>query len=316
MDRMTGWVCLSALGLCLYHPLRGYPGAAAEKPSPDGSSSPAPAGAPALPDLQKLTDLGLVTLDGIPFVKIPAGVFRMGTPLDQRQAMQAARQWSPLLEVEQPAHLVTITRPFLLGKCELTQAQWVRVMKGKMPRAEGSRRPAKDNPSTFPGEDLPVETVSWDEAKLFVKSLNEGAAGKYRLPTEAEWEYACRAGGDGPFGRGGERKPITVEYLPEYAWYAGNAENRTHPVGMKKPNAWGLHDMLGNVWEWCQDSFSPDYYRHSPARDPLDVADSTERVFRGGCWFLDLHPLRCAARGGNLPSFKSPYVGLRLARDL
>jgi formylglycine-generating enzyme required for sulfatase activity len=265
--------------------------------------------------LAALPSLAEVTLDGMAFVKIPAGTFRMGTTNAQREAMKAAREWSRLLEVEQPAHFVTISKPFLLAKCELTQALWTRVMKEKTAPPPGRRAP-KVNPSTFLGQDLPVETVSWDDVQSFLKRLNAQTGSKYRLPTEAEWEYACRAGSDEPFGMGADGKPVSVEYLPEYAWYSADSDNKTHPVGSKKPNAWGLNDTMGNVWEWCQDYFAPDFYRLPPQRDPVNATESTERVFRGGCWFLEPPQLRCAARGANLSTFKSPYVGLRLARDL
>jgi formylglycine-generating enzyme required for sulfatase activity len=145
--------------------------------------------------------------------------------------------------------------------------------------------------------------------------LGEKGGGKYRLPTEAEWEYCARAGGTNSFGLGPDRDLVATNNLAEYAWYRGDAESKTHEVGKKKPNAWGLCDMHGNVWEWCQDWYAADYYAKAPATDPQNAEPSTERVMRGGSWFLDWPHLRAANRSGNGPAFKSQYVGFRLVRD-
>ncbi|NQT39791.1 MAG: formylglycine-generating enzyme family protein, partial [Planctomycetes bacterium] len=159
---------------------------------------------------------GGVELD---LVLIPAGSFLMG---DDRA---------------KPVHKVRITKPFYLGKYEVTQEQWEAVM--------GS------NPSNFKGAKNPVEQVSWDNCQQFLVKLNAksgGQGGKFVLPTEAQWEYACRAGSTGKFCFGDDEKQ-----LGEYAWYGENSGSKTHPVGEKKPNTFGLHDMHGNVWEWCHD---------------------------------------------------------------
>ena len=174
------------------------------------------------------------TGNSIEFVKIAPGEFMMG----------CSHADSACTPDEQPAHRVQITKPFEIGKFEVTQAQWQAVM--------GS------NPSTIKGSDHPVETVSKNDAHDFLAKLNERHDGYlYRLPTEAEWEYAARAGTSAP--------PASLD---DFAWYAANSGDTTHPVGQKKPNAWGLYDMLGNVREWVEDNFARDYYANSPAADP------------------------------------------------
>jgi len=247
-------------------------------------------------------DFDEVTHHGIIFIQIPAGSFTMGTGDKDKESLVEQKLWTKLQECERPARTVTITRPFLLGKYEVTQKQWKDVMGGK-------------NPSAFKGDTLPVDSVAWEDAQAFLRELNK-KGGKFRLPTEAEWEYAARAGSGGIYGLGRDKTPITAANLGEFAWFRENAENKTHPAGTRKPNAWGLHDMHGNVWEWCQDWHEPDFYLKAPAADPVNkTTNATERVFRGGSWFLDAYNQRVAFRAGNLPSFKSQYVGFRLVRD-
>jgi formylglycine-generating enzyme required for sulfatase activity len=169
------------------------------------------------------------------FVKIAPGEFVMGCSTDDNDCNAD----------EKPAHRVQITKAFEIGKYEVTQAQWQAVM--------GS------NPSTIKGADHPVETVSKNDAHDFLAQLNARNDGyRYRLPTEAEWEYAARAGTTGS----------QIASLDEVAWYGANSEDETHPVGQKKPNAWGLYDMLGNVREWVEDQYTRDFYGNSPVADP------------------------------------------------
>ena len=183
------------------------------------------------------------------FVNIAPGEFMMGCSVGDIDCN----------DDERPIHRVQITKPFEIGKYEVTQAEWQAVM--------GS------NPSTIKGDDHPVETISKNEAHDFLNKLNESNDGyHYRLPTEAEWEYAARAGTTEPYaGR-----------LDEIAWYGGNSEDETHPVGKKKPNAWGLYDMQGNVRELVEDWYARDYYSRSPVADPSGPAPGEQRGFPGG----------------------------------
>ncbi|MCL2123276.1 MAG: formylglycine-generating enzyme family protein, partial [Desulfovibrionaceae bacterium] len=185
---------------------------------------------------------------GIEFVLIQAGSFMMGSPPYSEERN------------ETPAHRVTISKPFYLGKCEVTQEQWEAVM--------GS------NPSRFKGPHHPVDSVSWNDAQEFVRRLNVKERHKrYRLPTEAEWEYAARAGTSTAYFFGDDSSA-----LPGYAWYFGNSDSTSHPVGQKPPNAWGLHDVHGNVFELTRDWFGGKYYADSPETDPKGPSSGAGRV--------------------------------------
>ena len=210
------------------------------------------------------------------FVWIPPGSFVMGS---ENKYLN-----------EQPSHRVTINSGFYLGKYQVTQAQWQKVM--------------GNNPSHFKGDDLPVESVSYNDAYTFIAKLNAQHDGyTYRLPTEAEWEYAARAGTTGHYA--GD--------LDGMAWYGSNSGKRTHPVGGKQPNAFGLYDMHGNVWEWIED-----WYQGSYADAPTDgsarlrVEEQTYRVLRGGSWENYPETCRSGSRGKNVPEFRGSLVGFRL----
>jgi len=226
---------------------------------------------------------------GMKLALIPPGEFLMGSP-DSDDA------W----DREKPQHRVRITQSFYLGMYEVTQAEYERVM-GK-------------NPSHFKsGPDAPVEGVSWDDAQEFCQKLSELAEEKeagrrYRLPTEAEWEYACRAGTTTRYSFGDD--PAS---LGEYAWYADNSDRKTHPVGEKKRNAWGLHDMHGNVCEWCADWYGKDYYAGSPPDDPPGPDGASERVIRGAHWRDSAGVCRAAVRGRFVPRHRDGYLGFRVA---
>jgi len=218
---------------------------------------------------------------GMEFVRIPAGTFIMGSPDTDAEAF----------DVEKPAHRVTISQPFYLGKYPVTQAQWEAVM--------------GNNPSEFKGNrNCPVENVSWDDVQVFLRKLNEQeGGGGYCLSTEAQWEHACRAGTEAP------------RYHPDVnaiAWYRGNNNAHPQPVGQKLPNAWGLYDMLGNVWEWCHDGRRT--YTADAVVDPMGPTDAdADRVIRGGCWLLSERRVRAAYRGGNPPGDRLIYLGFRCA---
>ncbi|GHV57989.1 hypothetical protein FACS189460_5330 [Deltaproteobacteria bacterium] len=222
---------------------------------------------------------------GMEFVLIPAGTFMMGSPPDDKSVPSD----------EKPAHQVTISRPFYMGQYEVTQAQWEEVM--------GS------NPSFFKGRNNPVEQVSWEDAQEFIKRLNQmEGTNKYRLPTEAEWEYAARAGTQTRYYFGDSEKN-----LGEYAWYDDNSNDETHPVGQKKPNAWGLYDMAGNVWEWVEDWYDSDYYSRSPGLDPPGPERGLSRVQRGGGWINFTTLCQSALRDDYNPGNRYLTLGFRLA---
>ena len=238
---------------------------------------------------------------GMKFVWIDPGSFRMGS--DDKEPD------------EKPAHMVTLSKGFYLQTTEVTQRQWEAVM--------------GTNPSHFKGPDRPVEMVSWRDAQEFLKKLNaKEKDSRYRLPSEAEWECACRAGGQEPDeaanldevawrGRVGGLEPDEAAKLGEVAWRGENSSGETHPVGQKKPNAWGLFDMRGNVWEWVQDSYGA--YSVGRQIDPRGPDSSGFRVLRGGGWRgLFTGAYRCARRdfifGSSLRDGDFLDCGFRCAR--
>ncbi|WP_019613902.1 SUMF1/EgtB/PvdO family nonheme iron enzyme [Psychromonas ossibalaenae] len=193
-------------------------------------------------------------------------------------------------DTEKPVHEVCID-DFYMGKYEVTQAQWLAVM--------GS------NPSSFTGNSRPVENVSWNDAQNFIRKLNQKSGRKYRLPTEAEWEYAARSGGK-------KEKYAGSSSAEKGAWYSDNSGQKTHFVGQKSANGLGLYDMSGNVWEWCVDGFSESFYSQSPRNNPQGPAADSDRVSRGGSWISDQHGVRTARRNINKRDHQSNSIGFRL----
>ena len=218
-------------------------------------------------------------------VAIPGGTFDMG-----------CGSWtSDCEDDEKPVHTVTISS-FYIGVTEVTQAQWRAVM--------------GTNPSYSKGDDLPVELVSWNDIQKFLKKLNRKTGQNYRLPTEAEWEYAARSGGKK------EKYAGTSSNLEDYAWYSYNSDRKTHPVGQKIPNGLGLYDMIGNVQEWCSDGYDGNYYTTSPVKDPDGAYSGSFRVFRGGSCFMNDIRCRSSNRGESDPDNMNFIIGFRFARDL
>ena len=221
-------------------------------------------------------------------VRIPGGVFLMGSPKDE--------QWR--YEDEGPQHKVQVPE-FYMGKHPVTQAQWKAV--AALPQVE---RKLEADPSYFKGDDCPVERVSWYEAVEFCTRLSAHTGREYRLPTEAEWEYACRAGTTTQYHFG---DTLTSEL-------ANYDANQTTEVGSCPPNAFGLYDMHGNVWEWCQDHWHKNY-KGAPTDGSAwdDQGESASRVLRGGSWFFNPGDCRSASRSSDLPGFRYIYIGFRVS---
>jgi formylglycine-generating enzyme required for sulfatase activity len=245
---------------------------------------------------------------GMKMALIPAGQFTMGSPAPEKDR-----------DANEPQHDVKITKPFYLGVYEVTQAQYQKV--GGTP-----------NRSRFRGPDRPVENVRWKDAVSFCRRLTarpeEKKSGrKYRLPTEAEWEYACRAGSTTPFHYGESLSSKQANFNGNYPYgKAGKGPylRQTSNVGSYKPNAWGLFDMHGNVQEWCSDFYDPDYYKNSPKKDPRGPARGVlptdykdfYRVVRGGSWLDEARGCRSAYRFRAMPHEPYQIVGFRVACEV
>ncbi|MBO5235459.1 MAG: formylglycine-generating enzyme family protein [Alistipes sp.] len=216
-------------------------------------------------------------------VFVKGGTFTMGATPEQGKDADSD---------EKPAHSVTVS-DFYIGKYEVTQAQWEAVM--------------GENPSHYKGENRPVEKVSWNDIQEFIEKLNSKTGKKYRLPTEAEWEYAARGGNQ---SKG--YKYSGSDNIDEVAWYDTNSASRTHIVGQKKPNELGLYDMTGNVWEGCSDWYWHKYYKNALSDNPLGPATGTYRVDRGGGWNLSAWGCRVSNRSYGSPSAVDNGCGFRL----
>ncbi len=239
-----------------------------------------------------------VTLE---LVLIPAGSFMMGDENGE--------------DNEKPVHKVTITRSFYLGKYPVTRKQWKAVM-GKCPvLREKFGASMSDDPSDGKRDNHPVTLVGRDECQDFLSKVNTKLGrhgGKFVLPTEAQWEYACRAGSTMRYCFGDDESQ-----LGQYAWYKDNSgEEETHPVGEKRPNTWGLFDMHGNVWEWCKDGYRSDFYLNSPTNDPEWPAEAVRGVFRDGASDLPAGSCRSAYRGDWFRDRILRNLGFRVCRTL
>ncbi|GHU99980.1 hypothetical protein FACS1894159_04910 [Bacteroidia bacterium] len=226
------------------------------------------------------------SLPAIDMVYVQGGSFTMGA-MRERDGMGDGD--------ELPTHLVSLP-DFYIGKYEITQAQWIAVM--------GS------NPSNISGDDLPVENVSWNDVREFIVQLNKATGRQYRLPTEAEWEYAARGG----------KKSLGYRYagsnnVDDVAWHEGNSGGKTHPVGTKQPNELDIYDMSGNVWEWCSDWFNNNYYKNSPEMSPTGPVSGAIRVFRGGSWYYFVSCCRVADRVAYSPDICDCGLGFRVVLD-
>ena len=225
---------------------------------------------------------------GMEFVLVPAGEFEMGSCSEEKDR----------LDCEYPVHKVTIKNSFYLGKSSVTQKQWKKIM--------------GNNPSHFKGEDRPVEMISWKEVQAFVQKLNaKESTDKYRLPSEAEWEYACRAGTQTRYFFGDDESKLN-----EYAWYAENSGSKTHSISQKKPNPWGLYDVHGNVWEWVQDEWHENYNGAPSNGIVWKDEDSSDRVSRGGSWYCTTLFCRSAGRFKREAESRFSNLGFRLLREL
>jgi formylglycine-generating enzyme required for sulfatase activity len=238
---------------------------------------------------------------GMEFLLIPAGSFTMGSRMSPRQIVERLGGKEEWFQFEQPARDVTIAQSFYLQTTEVTQKHWKEVM--------------GENPSYFNqcGNDCPVESVSWEDVQIFIAKLNQlEQTNSYRLPSEAEWEYAGRAGSSTDYSFGDDSGK-----LGDYAWFLGNSDKATQRVATKKPNPRGLYDMHGNVAEWVEDDWHASH-GGGPAdgRPWVGHPRSSDRVVRGGGWGSEAQRLRSAGRSGFWPECRDDGIGLRLARSV
>jgi formylglycine-generating enzyme required for sulfatase activity len=234
---------------------------------------------------RRLHEVWVEPLTGMRFVELPPGAFRMGTPVAE-----------PDREAQEIPHRVTLTHGFWIGQYEVTQAQWQEVM--------------GTTPASRKGADLPIENVNLLEVRDFLNRLSERSVGRFRLPTEAEWEYACRAGTETAFNSGAKLTPAlaNIASTPETA-----AGGRTMPVGSFAPNAWGIYDMHGNVWEWTAGEHCP--YAAGAVIDPAPACGAPLTVIRGGSWRFLADSARCGLRYTHRPQDRGPSLGFRVVLD-
>jgi len=236
---------------------------------------------------------------GMKFKLIPPGEFMMGSEED---------------DDSKPVHNVKITEPFYIGFYPVTQREWKTVMSNIPSHFKEIKKEGwfKKETHHYPRAHNPVEQISWEESQEFIQKLNlkEGVK-RYRLPTEAEWECACRAGSNKKYCFGDDKSR-----LGEYAWYEKNSGSKTHPVGKKKPNQFGLYDVHRKIFEWVQDRYDGDYYYRSPKEDPSGPSDGSRRVSRGGSWCRHASDCTSAYRRSNSSDFQSFTLGFRLVKEI
>ncbi|HEY7155074.1 MAG TPA: formylglycine-generating enzyme family protein [Gemmataceae bacterium] len=300
------WLLLAALLLLGLGMLPGSPSAGEEK-----KSSP------------KRVSVDLGGGVSMKLVRIPAGKFKMGTPKSEIDSIRKQligsvnKRFADEIAATEKQHEVEITKPFYMGVYEVTQAEYEKVME-KNPSAFSRNGPSKKEVSGQDTTQFPVEMVTWDDAMEFCRTLSKRFKKNFDLPTESEWEYACRAGTTTAFCYGNTLSPKLAQVGGSF----GDAEEvpitdrpkRTTRVGSFKPNAFGLHDMHGNVSEWCKDWYGKDYYGKSPARDPQgpERGDEDQRVLRGGEWLSSPMGGRSASRHSKKPTERFHYIGFRV----
>jgi sulfatase modifying factor 1 len=232
---------------------------------------------------------------GMKLTLIPAGEFMMGSPESEKDRLKLEAQ-----------HKVKLTKSYYMGVTEVTQGQWFSVM---------GTRPWEGKTYVKEGANYPATHVSWEDAVDFCKRLSQKDGVPYRLPTEAEWEYACRGGSQTAYSFGD-----SAVSLKDYAWFDANAsdvdEEYAHEVGKKRGNSFGLFDMHGNVWEWCSDWYDGDYYESSTLEDPKGPSSGSYRVFRGGSWYYSPLYCRSAIRYGYAPSNRFSDLGFRVCSSV
>ncbi|MFO7904895.1 MAG: formylglycine-generating enzyme family protein [Pirellulaceae bacterium] len=244
---------------------------------------------------------------GMKLVLIPAGDFMMGSRETPEEVARAVGGKPAYFTDEQPSHRVRITKPFYLGTHEVTRGQFRQFIDDSGHDPEGSWRKV-DFEQT---DEHPVVGVSWNDATAFCKWLSRKESKTYRLPTEAEWEYACRAGSTTYYFNGDD--PEDLALIGNVAIRGSEGYAYTAPVGKFRANGFGLYDMHGNVWEWCADWYDEAYYKDSPSEDPAGPATGSDRVVRGGCWGLTPRYCRSAGRVGAPPDHWDYYLGFRVA---
>lgn len=242
-----------------------------------------------------------ITNFDLKFATIPAGQFIMGTTDLNKALADLPDPKAAMINDETPAHKVVFEKPFRLSQTEVTQKTWLSIM--------GSRPGPDSHWQAKNWEQLPVVSVSWTAANNFIDKLNQQSPDvHYRLPTEAEWEYAARAGDTG-------LRPFSRLAMDEYAWYIHNSNDEVQAVAQLKANAWGLYDMHGNVWEWVADWYSPTAYEESAKINPQGPEQGSKKIRRGGSYHCPPHLIRSAYRAADIPTKAYSVLGFRLVAE-